>query len=99
MKKFIMALILILIVILILIIMLVAACTDLETNKEIIANDGRSIYAVDIYDLEELVYDTNTQIVYIRQATYSGCFIYTLYLSENGFPYRYVNGELVEIGK
>lgn len=93
MKKFIMALILILIV------MLVAGCTDSETNKEIIANDGRSIHAVDICDLEELVYDTNTQIVYIRQYTYCGCLIYTLYLSENGLPYRYVNGELVEVGK
>ena len=93
MKKFITLLILILIV------MLVAGCADSETNKEIIANDGRSIYAVDIYDLEELVYDTNTQIVYIRQNTHNYYSIYTLYLSENGFPYRYVNGELVEVGK
>ena len=99
MKKFIMALILVLIVMLVLIIMLAAACADSETNKEIIANDGRSIYAVDICDLEELVYDTNTQIVYIRQTTYCDCLIYTLYLSENGLPYRYVNGELVEVGK
>lgn len=87
----------ILITMLILIIVSMVGCGD--NNREIIANDGRSIYAENICNKELLIYDTDTNIVYIKQYTYNGNYIYTLYLSENGLPYKYVNGELIEVGQ
>lgn len=45
----------------------------------------------------DLVYDTNTRIVYIENYTYNGNFVYTPYLSSNGLPYRYIGGELLEV--
>lgn len=87
------------IIILMLIVMSMVACGGKPANNEIIANDGRSIYSVDIFRREDMIYDTNTKIVYISQYTYNGNYIYTLYLSENGLPYRYVNGELIEVGQ
>ena len=88
-----------LIVISILIIVSMVGCGSNPANNETIANDGRSIYSVDIFRDADMVYDVNTRIVYIAQYTYNGNYVYTLYLSENGFPCRYVNGELVEVGK
>lgn len=38
---------------------------------------------------DKLYYDSATRIVYIRQTTYSGFFIYTPYYAPNGLPYRY----------
>lgn len=70
-----------------------------DDRTETIENDGRSIYSVDILMGENMIYDANTRIVYISQYTYNGNYIYTLYLSENGFPYRYVDGKLVEVGQ
>lgn len=57
---------------------------------------GGTISAHDFME-ESLVYDTNTNIVYIchDDVTYDN--IYTLYLSENGLPYRYIDGELIEV--
>ena len=87
----------ILITMLMLTIVSMVGCGD--NNREIVANDGRSIYAENICKKELLIYDTDTNIVYIKQYTYSGNYIYTLYLSENGLPYKYVNGELIEVGQ
>jgi hypothetical protein len=94
MKKIILTVILILMVA-----FMVCGCGATEDRSETIENDGRSIYSVDISKRETLVYDTNTRIVYISQYTYNGNSVYTLYLSENGFPYRYVDGRLVEVGQ
>lgn len=84
---------------LMLIIVSMVGCGDNNNNQEIIANDGRSIYAENICKNELLIYDTDTNIVYIKQYTYFDNYIYTLYLSENGLPYKYVNGELIEVGQ
>lgn len=74
------------------------SCTSSNSsNVETIGNDGREIYSVDITAQEKLIYDANTKIVYISQYTYNGNYIYTPYLSKNGFPYKYVDGRLVEI--
>ena len=94
MKKMILTVILIFVVV-----VMACGCGATEDRSETITNDGRSIYSVDISQRETLVYDTNTRIVYISQYTYNGNSVYTLYLSENGFPYRYVDGRLVEVGQ
>ena len=73
-------------------------CCESNTETKIL-DDGRSITEWDIVKHEQLVYDSTTKIVYIKQYTYSGNYIYTLYLSENGLPYKYVDGKLVEIGQ
>lgn len=36
-----------------------------------------------------LNYDTSTGIVYIKNYTHSGNYVYTLYYAPNGLPYRY----------
>ena len=87
----------ILIVTLIITIAFTACGCKAENKTELIENNGRSIYSVDILQDEILIYDINTKIVYICQYTYSGNYIYTPYLSENGFPYKYIDGELVEV--
>ena len=66
-------------------------------NPQVITNDGRIIRAVDITNEEELVYDIQTNIVWIRQLTSGGFAIYTLYISENGLPCKFINGQMVEI--
>jgi len=71
-----------------------AGCDD---DPEMILNDGRSISEVNFYKEESLVYDSTTRIVYIRQYTFDANYVYTLYLSENGLPYKFINGELVEV--
>jgi hypothetical protein len=86
----------ILIAIMVHIIITMAGC-GCNSNTEVIQNDGRSITAINISATETLVYDTNTRIVYIEQYTYSGNYIYTPYLSENGLYYRFIDGELVEV--
>ena len=71
-------------------------CGCSEEPKRIL-DDGSSIIIVDIAKTEQLVCDYNTKIVYIRQNTYHGYYVYALYLSENGFPYKYDDGKLVEV--
>jgi uncharacterized protein YcfL len=68
-----------------------------SSTSEPVSNSERVIHPVDITNAEQLIYDTNTGIVYLQQRTYSGHYIYTLYLSENGLPYKYINGELIEV--
>ena len=75
-------------------------CTSSSNDQvEVVENSGHEIYSVDLTTAgnNKLVYDINTKIVYISQYTYNGNRIYTLYTSENGFPYRYVDGRLVEV--
>ena len=75
--------------------------TVMETTTTTIATaPTTSIIEQDILHEGQFVYDTNTKIVYIKNNTYSETFprsVLTLYLSENGNPYRYVNGKFVEI--
>ena len=71
-------------------------CGCSEEPKRIL-DDGSSIFIDNIAKSEQLVYDSNTKIVYIRQYTYSGNYVYTLYLSENGLPYKYDDGKLIEV--
>ena len=37
----------------------------------------------------DLVYDSVTRIVYIKNPTASLCYVYTAYYAPNGLPYRY----------
>lgn len=49
------------------------------------------------FNASELVYDSNTGIVFIEKySTYNG-YTYIPYPAPNGLPYRYVDGYLVEI--
>lgn len=80
------------------IVFIVCGCES-EDREELIENNGCPIYSVDILQNETLIYDKNTRIVYMSQYTYNGHAVYILYLSENGLPYRYVDGELVEVGQ
>ena len=59
--------------------------------------DGYSIREENISETEMLVFDTKTRIVYICNRTNGGHEVYTLYLSENGLPYRYIDGKLTEV--
>lgn len=79
------------------IVFVTCSCQARADSTEIIMNNGRSIRSVDISKEEALIYDPNTRIVYIEQTTHNLYNVYTPYLSENGLPYRYVNGELVEV--
>jgi hypothetical protein len=62
--------------------------------------DGNNRF-VEIYDETDLYYDKDTKIVYyIYQEDGIGGYSYsyiTPYIAENGLPYTYENGELVEI--
>lgn len=71
-------------------------CSSSE-EAEHIKNDGRLIYAYDISTHETLVYDVRTNIVYLKQYTYNQNYVYSVYLSENGLPYKYVDGQLIEV--
>ena len=84
-------------IMLILAVVFVTCSCQAKADSTEIMNDGRSIRSIDISKEETLIYDTNTRIVYIEQTTHNYYKVYTLYLSENGLPYRYVNGELVEV--
>ena len=68
-------------------------------DYESIGGDDRTIHAVDFNDARYvwLVYDIDTRIVYIKQRTYEGYYCYTVYLSEHGKPYRYIDGKLEEV--
>lgn len=83
---------LILIITLILITLSMSGC---NSSSEPI-NDGGTISAHNFME-ESLVYDTNTNIVYICYDNVNYDDVYTLYLSENGLPYRYIDDELVEV--
>ena len=57
---------------------------------------------VDSVDIEEnttfdLVSDHDTGIIYIKNRTYCGFFVYTPYYSENGMLCKYKNGKIVEV--
>ena len=85
------------VIMVIFIIITMCGCGARPISKNDFANDGYYIYPVAIRGEKQLIYDTETKIVYISQSTYSGFPIYTPYFSENGFLCKFINGELVEV--
>lgn len=45
----------------------------------------------------DLVSDHDTGIIYIRNRTHGGCYVYTPYYSKNGKLCRYVDKQIVEV--
>lgn len=46
-----------------------------------------------------LVSDRATNIIYIRNYTYNGCYVYTPYYSENGKLCKFVDNKIVEVNE
>lgn len=64
--------------------------TELNVNMEGEITNIQSGGFIDICDYPiRLSYDTMTRIVYIKNYTYQGNYIYTPYYAPNGLPYRY----------
>lgn len=74
---------------------LLSGCGAIAEENDVKVN-GYDIRSYD-FKKESLVYDIDTLIVYIENHTYHGRCVYTQYLSENGLPYKYVDGKFVEI--
>lgn len=75
---------------------LLSGCSSNEEIDQRSKDDGNNIESITLSEFD-LVYDKHTQIVYINNCTANGYHVYTPYLSENGRPYRYINGKLVEV--
>lgn len=72
-----------------LLLMCLTGCEDVNTT---------SIPAQADYDTTfNLVSDPETGIIYIKNYTYYGNYVYTPYYSKNGKLCRYVDGEIKEI--
>jgi len=84
-------------IVMIFIVLLMTCSCGAIGEPEPIKNCGETIQAINLLSKENLVYDINTEIVYLQQGTYGGSQIYTLYLSENGLPCKYIDGQLVEV--
>ena len=63
--------------------------TTLNVNMEgeVTTQSGKFV-TISYYPIE-LSYDTFTGIVYIKNYTYHGNYVYTPYYAPNGLPYRY----------
>lgn len=96
MKRFVRVLCILLIILLVIIWMSGCAVSNADSTAPCEPTEMTCV-PVNLYVNEGLVYDVNTNIVYINQRTYQGSRVYTLYLSPNGLPYKYIDGELVEI--
>ena len=69
--------------------MCLTGCEDVNTT---------SIPAQADYDITfNLVSDPETGIIYIKNYTYHGNYVYTPYYSKNGKLCRYVDGEIKEV--
>ena len=69
-------------------IVLLVGCAETTTlNGEVTTQSGRFV-TISYYPIE-LGYDTSTEIVYIKNYTYHGNYVYTPYYAPNGLPYRY----------
>lgn len=72
-----------------LLLMCLTGCEDVNTT---------SIPAQADYDITfNLVSDPETGIIYIKNYTYYGNYVYTPYYSKNGKLCRYVDGEIKEV--
>lgn len=81
-------------------ILMVALCFGLvacEGNRLENQHEEANIKSFSVNSLHQLVYDEDTHIVYMRNSTTHGYYVFTPYYSENGKLLRYENGELVEI--
>ena len=68
-------------------IFLLTGCTD--ENVDPVNNVGTTAF--------DLVSDHDTGVIYIKNYTYNGCYVYTPYYSKNGKLCRYNDGKIVEI--
>lgn len=81
-------------------ILMVALCFGLaacEGNRLEKQHEEANIKSFSVNSTHQLVYDEDTHIVYMRNSTTHGYYVFTPYYSENGKLLRYENGELVEI--
>ena len=81
-------------------ILMIALCFCLvacEGNRLENQHEEANIKPFSVNSLHQLVYDEDTHIVYMRNSTTHGYYVFTPYYSENGKLLRYENGELVEI--
>lgn len=75
---------------------LLSGCSDGQEINQYSKGDRFDIKSTTFTE-SDLVYDKNTKIVYINIYTAGEHYVKTPYLSENGQPYRYINGKLVEV--
>ena len=64
-----------------------AETTTVNIEGEVTTQSGKFV-TISYYPIE-LSYDTSTEIVYIKNYTYHGNYVYTPYYAPNGLPYRY----------
>lgn len=64
-----------------------AETTTVNVEGEVTTQSGKFV-TISYYPIE-LSYDTYTEIVYIKNYTRYGNYVYTPYYAPNGLPYRY----------
>lgn len=62
---------------------------DAENGSELSSNIPEKIKFAFIFNSDNLYYDKDTGIVYMKNPTYGFNFVYTAYYAPNGLPYKY----------
>lgn len=73
-----------------------AAKTNIDNKISNSNTYDTAIKSHNFFDAQDLIYDENTKIIYIKSKTYF-YYVYLPYYSENGKFCRYIDGEIVEV--
>ena len=73
-----------------------AAKTNIDNKISNSNTYDTAIKSHNFFDAQDLIYDENTKIIYIKSKTYF-YYVYLPYYSENGNLCRYVDDEIVEV--